>query len=223
VYIILNKGDAMDLDALKGKVSPERTALVVIDMQRDYCCPGGIFDRRGFDIRPALGLVDRLDRFLNVVRGLLPHIVHLKMAKVPGLPSPAAIEHNKRLGIERNYDPTFGAFYGVEPREGEMVIDKYKYSGFVSTYLDQFLRGNGISALVLTGLATNVCVESTARDGFMRDYHIVVPEDLTEGTSPDAKHWSLLNIAMFFGEVVNSESLLECWSLAGAESVASRT
>lgn len=204
----------MDLEALKQKVLPAHTALVVIDMQKDYCCPGGIFDRRGFDIGPAAGLVQRLDRFLGLTRSLLPYIVHLRMAKVPGLPSPATIEHNKRLGIERNYDPAFGAFYGVKPREGEMVIDKYKYSGFVSTYLDQFTKGNGIETLVLTGLATNVCVESTARDGFMRDYHIVVVEDLTEGTSREAKHWSLLNIGMFFGEVVGSADLLECWNLA---------
>jgi ureidoacrylate peracid hydrolase len=208
----------MDLEALKQKVVPQHTALVIIDMQRDYCCPGGIFDRRGFDIGPATALAERLDRFLGTARGALPHIVHLRMVKVPGLPSPASNEHNARLGIARNYDPAFGAFYGVEPREGETVIDKYKYSGFVSTHLDQFLRGNDIRTLVLTGLATNVCVESTARDGFMRDYHIVVVEDLTEGTSREAKQWSLLNIDMFFGEVVKSTDLLECWNLTPAMS-----
>jgi ureidoacrylate peracid hydrolase len=94
-----------------------------------------------------------------------------------------------------------------------MVIDKYKYSGFVSTYLDQFLKGNSIKTLVITGLATNVCVESTARDAFMRDYHVVVPEDLTEGSTTEAKQWSLANLAMFFGEVVRSEDLLRAWDL----------
>lgn len=201
----------MDLDGLRRKVLPEHTALLIIDMQRDYCCREGIFDRRGFDIGPARDLALRLNRFLDEAREVVPHIVHLRMAKVPGLPSPATAEHNGRLGIDRKYDPAFGAFYEVEPQGAEMVIDKYKYSGFVSTYLDQFLRANNIKTLVITGLATNVCVESTARDAFMRDYHVVVPEDLTEGTTAEAKHWSLSNVGMFFGEVVRSEDLLQAW------------
>jgi len=204
----------MDLDALRSKVIPEHTALLIIDMQRDYCCQGGVFDRRGFDIGPARDLAHRLNLFLDKARARLPHIVHLRMVKVPGLPSPAGAEHNLRLAIDRKYDPAFGAFYEVEPKGSEMVIDKYKYSGFVSTYLDQFLKGNSIKTLVITGLATNVCVESTARDAFMRDYHVVVPEDLTEGSSPEAKGSSLSNIAMFFGEVVRSEDLLRAWDLA---------
>ena len=203
----------MDLEALKRKVLPEHTALLVIDMQRDYCVSGGIFDRRGFDITRVQALAPRLNKFLDKVRPKLPHIVHLRVVKPAGLPSPATAEHNERLAIDRRYDPAFGAFYEVEPRGREMVIDKYKYSGFVSTYLDQFLRTNNIETLVITGLATNVCVESTARDAFMRDYHVVLPEDLTEGSSAEAKASSLANIAMFFGEVVRSEDLLRTWGL----------
>jgi nicotinamidase-related amidase len=65
----------------------------------------------------------------------------------------------------------------------------------------------------ITGIATNVCVESTARDSFMRDYHVVIPSGLTEGTSADAKKLALANIDTFFGEVVDSEGLLRCWNL----------
>jgi ureidoacrylate peracid hydrolase len=66
--------------------------------------------------------------------------------------------------------------------------------------------------LIITGVATNVCIESTARDGFMRDYFIVVPSDLTEGTCAEAKKWSLSTIDTYFGQVVDSESLLRCWN-----------
>ena len=94
-----------------------------------------------------------------------------------------------------------------------MVVPKYKYSGFVSTYLDQYLRSGGIKTLIITGIAANVCVESTARDGFMREYYIVIPYDLTEGTTAEAKEWSLKNIDMFFGEVVSSSDILESWKV----------
>ena len=126
----------------------------------------------------------------------------------------AVTTHYGRLAIERNYDPSYCEFYKVVPLEGETIIPKYKYSAFVSSYLDEFLRSNGIKTLLITGVATNVCIESTARDGFMQDYHIVVPADMTEGTSPQAKKWSLSNIGLFFGEVVDSEDLLRCWGIS---------
>ncbi len=201
----------MDLGALKTKVDRDRTAVAVIDMQRDYCCEGGIFHRRGFDIIPIRELADRLSLFLDRVRPALKCIVHLKMTKLDELSSPAAKEQYDRLGIDRKYDPDYAGFYGVFPRRGDVVIAKYSYSGFASTYLDRFLRSRGIRTLVITGIATNVCVESTARDAFMRDYFVVVPSDLTEGTSEEAKKWSLSNIDGFFGEVVDSEDLLHCW------------
>lgn len=203
----------MDLEALKAKARPEQTALIIIDMQKDYCCRGGGFDRRGFDIAPAQRLALALNEFAKKVRGLLKCIIHLKMTKVAELSSPVVAELYRRLGVERNYDPAYAEFYEVVPGEGDTVIPKYKYSGFVSTYLDQFLRLNDIKTVIVTGLATNVCVEATVRDAFMRDYYTVVPSDLTEATSAEAKRASLANIDAFFGQVVDSESLLRCWQL----------
>jgi ureidoacrylate peracid hydrolase len=203
----------MDLTRLAWKAAPEQTALIVIDMQKDYCCEGGVFHRTGFDVEIAKALAMRLNVFLNHARKVMKHIIHIKMTKIAGLSSPAALEHYQRLGIERRYDPAYSDFYEVIPAEGEIVIPKYRHSGFVSTYLEQFLRIGNVKTLILTGLATNVCIESTARDGFARDYHIIIPEDLTEGTSYEAKKWSLINIDSFFGEVVKSDDLLRCWGI----------
>ena len=201
----------MDLDKLKAKVNPASTAFIIIDMQKDYCCEGGTFHRRGLDIEPAQKLAARLNLFLGKARRVLKYIVHVKMTKAPDLASKVSAELYARLGIERKYDPAYAEFYGVVPQEGDTVIAKYKYSGFVATYLDLFLRSRDVKTLIITGVATNVCIESTARDGFMRDYFIVVPSDLTEGTCAEAKKWSLSTIDTYFGQVVDSESLLRCW------------
>ncbi len=203
----------MDLDKLKAKVDPASTAFIIIDMQKDYCCEGGTFHQRGLDIEPAQKLAGRLNLFLDKARRVLKYVVHLKMTKVPDLSSKVSAELYARRGIERKYDPAYAEFYGVVPQEGDTVIAKYKYSGFVATYLDLFLRSRGVSTLIITGVATNVCIESTARDGFMREYFIVVPSDLTEGTCAEAKKWSLSNIDTYFGQVVDSESLLRCWDI----------
>jgi len=202
-----------DLEKLKIKVNPEHTALVIVDMQRDYCCEGGVFEKMGFGLEAPKLLASRLNEFLNKVRPVLKFIVHIKMELNPHLRSSALAEHYERVGLQREHDSSFSQFYGVDPKEGEIIIPKYRYSAFVSTYLDQYLRSNRISTLILVGLATNVCLESTARDGFMKDYHIVVPKDMTEGTSDEAKKWSLFNIGTFFGEVVNSKDLLIAWEI----------
>jgi len=203
----------MKIENLQAKIRPEQTAVIVIDMQKDYCCKGGVFERRGFDILPVQRLAPRINEFLRKVRKVVKHVVHLKMTKPPELSSSVTAELYDRLGIERRYDPSYADFFGVLPRDGDVVIPKYKYSGFVSTYLDQYLRGHNIKTLIVTGIATNVCIESTVRDSFMRDYFAVVPSDLTEGTSPEAKRASLSNIDLFFAEVVESKDLLRCWGL----------
>ena len=204
----------MDLEPLRAKVNPAHTALVIVDMQRDYCCEGGILDKMGFCLDAPKSLVPRLKQFVEQVRKAVRPIIHLRMTLIPYLRSPAMQEHYERVGLAKPRHPSYSDFYEILPAGDEVVIPKYRYSGFVSTYLEQFLRGNDIKTLVVTGLATNVCVESTIRDGFMLGYAIVVPADLTEGTSPEAKEWSLKTIDTFFGEVVSSEDLLKCWGIS---------
>ena len=199
------------LDRLRAKLNPESTALIIIDMQKDFCCEGGVFHKRGFDTRSAQKLAKRLNSFLKETRKALKHIIHLQMIKKPEFTSPMVDDLYRRIKMDRSYDPAFAEPYEVIPQTGDIVIPKHKYSGFVSTYLDPFLRSKRINTLIITGLATNVYVESTARDGFMREYYIVIPSDLTEGTSTEAKKWSLSNLDMFFGEVVSSNEIIRCW------------
>jgi len=203
----------MDLQKLKAKVDPKQTALIIVDMQKDYCCEGGIIDKMGFCLDAPKALVPRLKVFLESSRKALRHIVHVRMTLLPYLRTPAMQEHYERVGLAKPRDSSYSDFYEILPIEGEVVIPKYRYSGFVSTYLEQFLQAHDIKTLVITGLATNVCVESTIRDGFMRGYAVVVPHDMTEGTSPEAKEWSLRTIDTFFGEVVDSKDLLQCWGV----------
>ena len=206
--------DSTGLNRLRAKLNPESTALIIVDMQKDFCCEGGVFHKRGFDIESAQKLAKRLNSFLKEARKTLKHIIHLQMIKKPEFTSPLVDDLYSRIKMERSYDPALAEPHEVIPQTGDIVIPKHKYSGFVSTYLDPFLRSKRINTLIITGLATNVCVESTARDGFMREYYIVIPSDLTEGTSSEAKKWSLLNLDMFFGEVVSSDEILDCWKSA---------
>ena len=103
------------------------------------------------------------------------------------------------------------AFYRIAPAESDIVLPKHRYSALKATPLNDILAANGIRTLILTGVATNVCVESTARDAFMMNYHVVVPRDLTAGVNARACRMSLENIHQFFGEVVVSERIRTSW------------
>ena len=91
-------------------------------------------------------------------------------------------------------------------------MTKHRYSAFHGTNLDVILRTNGIKSLIMTRLSTNICVDSTARDGFMRDYYIVFLSDCTEGTSLEEHQSTLRTMSMFFGEVTTSEEVMKAWA-----------
>ena len=99
----------------------------------------------------------------------------------------------------------------IQPEANEIVIEKTRYSAFVKTDLDARLRELGIATLIVTGVATNICVETTCREGFMRDYYIVVPNDLVATLSEELHRCSLMNLNRWFATVTSSEELLQLW------------
>ncbi len=104
-----------------------------------------------------------------------------------------------------------GEYYLVQPEPGDKIVVKHRYSGFYGTDLDVVLKARGIRTLLVTGVATNVCVESTARDGFQRDYYIVFMDD-GSSTYDLADHQATLrNINNQFGVVATFAEVVEAW------------
>ena len=106
--------------------------------------------------------------------------------------------------------------YKVRPAPDEAIITKHRYGAFESTDLDLVLRSKGIRTVIMTGVATNVCVETTARQAFLRDYYVVFLSDCTATFSAAQHEAALWNIDQFFGQVVSSEDVIACWQPADA-------
>ena len=193
------------------KISPSSTALLVIDVQCDYFCKGGIIDLMGYDYQANEVIIPRLTEFIAAARPYVNKIIFTRQTMYPYLRSPVVVEHYTRVKMIRPFNPGNEEFYETVPAPDDIILPKHRYSAFIGTPLDSILRANAIRTLILTGVATNVCVESTARDGFMMDYHIVVASDLTAGVSEEVKRMSLYNIGTFFGEVVESERIISTW------------
>jgi ureidoacrylate peracid hydrolase len=200
------------------RVSVEETAIVVIDMQNAYASKGGYVDLAGFDISGAAGTIGQIGKVLETGRQAGVTIVYLQNgwdpdyveAGGPGSPNwhksnalktmRARPELSGQLLAKGGWD--YDLVEALAPQPGDIVLPKTRYSAFFNSGLDSTLRSRGIRNIVFVGIATNVCVESTLRDGFHLEYFGVMLEDATHHLGPPAmQEASVYNVEKFFGWV----------------------
>jgi ureidoacrylate peracid hydrolase len=214
----------------------ERTALVIVDMQNAFASKGGMFDLAGFDISGAASAIEVTRRLLSIARKAGLAVIHLQMTFKPDLSNAGDVsspayhkelalrmmrerpELSGKLLIENTWDWQF--VDALMPAPGEHVVRKSRYNGFVRTDLDDHLRRNGIRHLLFTGIATNVCVESTARHAFFNEYWPVLIEDAMNNSGPDFNRQATLwNFEHVLGWVTHSRDVLAVLEAQAAERV----
>lgn len=214
------------LRTLAEKVAPTHTALVVIDYQNEFCSESGQLAREGFDLSAVQQLADRLPPLLAAARsaGVLVVFVRNEYSSENNLYlSDAFLEQasrtragsytNRPICRAGSWEADFYA--GVRPEPNEPVVTKHRFNAFFNTDLDIILRAHGVRTVVFTGIATNVCVDTTAREAFMRDYYVVFVGDGTAAYSTDDHDATLRNIERFFGQVVRIADVQPLWAAAG--------
>ncbi|MDR7416192.1 MAG: isochorismatase family cysteine hydrolase [Armatimonadota bacterium] len=204
---------------LEEKVRPQHTALLVIDMQNDFCHPEGAWGKLGMPLEATHRMLPRLEALLRHARTAGVQVVFVGTHYLPEVLTPVWTErraHRRRVSMLR--PGTWGAEFVLPPQPQDLVLYKHRYSAFFGTSLDLVLRGRGIRTVVLTGTVTNVCVETTARDACQREYYVVVVEDCCSALSEEDHRASLRNLDRYFGEVVSSDALLRVWSTVAVAS-----
>jgi ureidoacrylate peracid hydrolase len=203
-----------------------KTAVIVVDMQNAFAAKGGMFDLAGFDISAADEVIQVNRRLLETARKKGVKVIYLQMTYQPDLSDAgdkSSPNHHKELGLILMRDrPELDGTLLIEntwdwqivdeltPEAGDYVITKSRYSGFVGTNLNSYLRGLGIRHVLFTGVATNVCVDSTARDAFFNEYWPILIEDAMNHSGPDFNRQSTLwNFEHVFGWVSNSDQVIE--------------
>jgi len=218
------------LRTLSEKLTPAHTALIVVDVQNDFCAPGGTMDQEGLDVSAPRAVAARLPGLLEAARtaGALPVFVrNVYSTPTNHYLSPAWLEQAERRR-EGSYtvrpicapDSWNNDFYGdVRPLDDEPIVTKHRFDAFLNTDLETVLSANGIRTVVVTGVATNVCVETTVRSAFLRDYYVVVPGDACATFSQDEHEASLRTIDKYFGQVVGLDDVVAVWrDVAAGES-----
>lgn len=218
------KPDALTIDVSK-------TAVIVVDMQNDFGAKGGMFDRAGFDLTGIQAAVGPISQVVAAAREHGIPIIYVKEVLSPDL-SDVGGEHSphgrmaRRMAIGESVaapdgqpsrihiDDTWHTEILPElaPRAGDTIVKKRRWSAFYETELDDKLQALGVQYLIVVGCTTSVCVESTIRDGAVRDYACLLPADCTAQPpvrSPRSTHEaSLVVIARHFGWITTSHDLL---------------
>jgi len=208
---------------LESKVRPEHTALLIIDVQNDFCAAGGMMHSEGLDVTDVQSMIPTLLLTVKCAReaGVLPIFVR----NVYSTPANSYLSDSwleqayRRRGssyIDREVcEPAGwnGAFYGgVEPNPTEPIVTKHRYCAFTNTDLDLILRSHNVRTVVLTGVATNVCVETTARSAFVRDYYVVILRDAVATYAPEDQEHSLKTLDRYFAEVTTADQVQGIWN-----------
>lgn len=195
-----------------------RTALLVVDVQQDFCGADGKMAQYGADLSAIDPAVDQIERLLQGAHDRHIPVIFIQLVTDPATDSPGMKAWYTRQG----YDPeeavavcrrgTPGAdYYRIAPAAHDYSVSKQRYSAFVGTNLELLLLGLGIRRLVVTGVTTECCVDSTIRDGAMKDYEVYVVEDACAAYEQEVHAMSIRILEMNFATVLTTAQLLSYW------------
>ena len=209
------------LDTLAERIDPAHTALLVVDVQNDFCAPGGYIDSvLGRDVSGSVPVADAIARLLGAARGAGVPAIWVKAVYDFEYLSAPMLTKIRETGLEHAVccaEGSWGAdWFRIRPEDGEPEIVKHRYSAFVGTPLEAMLKRRGIRTLVITGVATNICIDSTLRDAFLRDYYVVVPADCVGSANRPLHEATLQNVNFLFGDLTGGEEIAGIWAQAAA-------
>lgn len=204
-------GRSLELDA-------RRTALLVIDVQNDFCHADGYFARFGFDVTPCADVVPRIAEVVAVARARAIQVVWTMSTNAdPPVHRLRPARFRRDTTDGRPPDQFVPGSWGwslvdaLGPEESELVAEKPRDDAFLRTTLEDDLRARGVSTVVVSGVITNCCVDTTARSAFMRGFDVLVLGDCvaTFAEERDLHDAALRNLAQLFAVVRDSSTLQE--------------
>ena len=216
------------LQTLAERVAPAHTALFIIDMQKDFCLDGFATSKAGRPLAAAQSIVPRIAKLREAASRAGVLVCHIGFWTLPDHMSDSGpwLAQRRRSTYASDkiaVEGTEGAEFidELSPRNGELKILKHRYSAFKGTDLDMLLRAHDIRTVVVTGVSTNVCVESAVRDAFELSYYVCVPGDAVASWDMSLHDATLKTVDARFGLVTDCDEIEAVWrGVAAASSAA---
>lgn len=212
------------LSTLAEKIDPRWAALLVIDVQNDFVSPQGAFHRTGEDISSCEEILPRLVNLVSRARNYRVPVVFVRSIYTTEdnrYLSDVFLHQMKRKKTGRYFQVPVCApgSWGAEMAPGldvlpdDTVVIKHRYSAFINTDLDLRLRSQGVRTLVVSGVTTSVCVESTTRHSHFLDYYNVIVSDSCADYKTDIHRQALQRLDLHFGQVALSDEIISTWKV----------
>ena len=203
-------------EGLLDDLDPARGALLVVDMQNDFCHPAGAVGAKGVDLGASLEALGRLSRFCDEARDQGMLVVFIRLEADPETVTDAlrlVAAANGRPAVSVCLPGTWGAqiHEALPVGPDDLVVTKRLYSAFAGTGLQEQLADRGVDHVVVGGTTANVCVQATAMDAYLRNFSVVVPRDLVGFINPPAAEAALANLAGYYALVCRSPELSAAW------------
>ena len=199
-------------------VHPDHTALIVVDVQNDFAHSDGFIAKFGLDMSHIQAALPRVNDVIKDARRLGVKVIFLQewISKNTVLPNFLSMFGDfDHIAVREN---TWGAEFHpdlVKPEAGEQIVRKPCYDGFQDTNLDVTLRASGIRTCVYAGFASNVCVEATARHGFVQGYYSVLLSDASAAGTTGEHDGCQTTFKVFYGPVLKTSEVVDIWAKVG--------
>jgi nicotinamidase-related amidase len=209
-------------ETLEEIVEPRNTALIVVDVQNDFCTEGGVNHKEGKSLLKGKTIIDNLKLLIPEARKVNVPVIYTLNTSLHDRKSDSTSRIRYLMRLMKNYDPnmlvehTLDGSWGqqvideIKPEAKDWIVKKNRPSAFVNTNLDLLLRTNNIKTVLVTGVVTNVCVESTARDALFHDYLVVVLEDCIDGHDKNLVSAALKIIESLY-DVASTDDIIKIW------------
>ncbi len=188
-------------------------AVVVVDVQNDFCHPDGLQARQGRDVTRVHGAVDRLEGLLDDARRVGVPVIFVQNIHNPATDVPNwRARHLDSDRAQCCQEGTWGAeFYRVGPQPGDHVVVKHRYDAFTGTNLEDLLTELGRGSVLYAGVTTSICVESSLRAGVCRDFLGTLVEDCSGAYNQQAHQRAIDGVNLGFGIVATSDEIRHAW------------
>lgn len=206
------------------KTVMQRTALILIDLQNDFCHPEGTASKRGASTKTMQPAFKQIEELLQWARKQKLPIIHAVSEHSEWTSSPSKNERYGRTNQQKHLTYCEPGSWGAEiyepftPLPDEKVVIKHRYSAFYQTDLELILRSLGIQEIILLGVYTDVCIDTTARDGYMRDFKVIIPEDGVASNQPHKHQLALDLLEGTFAKIVTAKDFIKQWTTKGESS-----